>query len=176
MDVCKRLWLPVTLLLVCAFQSAAVGEPADSTGRGKAASAADTTQQLADEEWLKTVWSQIDSLIIEEDFELQETVVAGGVRGAEATDVLLDHYYFKGGQQYSAEQLIEQVVGKLKRQMAQRRRAVNRPKLKYLSAICYDILGEYDKARDYYNQIVEKHAKSGYAIKARQRLVQLKRK
>ena len=176
MDVCKRFWLPTAFLLICAFQSAAVGEPADSTGHGKAASAADTTRQLADEDWLKTVWSQIDSLIIEEDFKLQETVVTGGVRGAEATDVLLDHYYFKGGQQYSTEQMIEQVVGKLERQMSQRRRAVNRPQLRYLTAICYDILGQYDQARGYYTQIVEKHAKSGYAVRARQRLAQLEKR
>lgn len=174
MDIGKRFWLPLAFLLVCILQSAAIGEPANSPGRPKAASAAaDSTRQLADEDWLKTVWGQIDSLIIEEDFELQETVVASGVRGAEITDVLLDQYYFKGGQRYSAAQLIEQVVGKLERQMDQRRRAVNRPKLRYLSAICYDILGQYDQAREYYTQIVEKNPKSGYAAPARQRLEQL---
>jgi len=50
---------------------------------------------------------------------------------------------------------------------------VNRPKLRYLSAICYDMIGEYDQARDYYTQIVEKQPKSGYAVLAQQRLEQL---
>ena len=50
---------------------------------------------------------------------------------------------------------------------------MNRTRLRYLTAICYDILGQYDQARDYYTQIVEKDAKSRYAVQARQRLEQL---
>jgi tetratricopeptide (TPR) repeat protein len=138
-------------------------------------SASSSAVALPDEQWLKTVWSQIDTLIRQEEFDLQETVVAGGVRGEEGEDDLVQHYYFKGGKRYPNQKLIEKVTERLERRLANRRRAGDRARMKYLSAICYDLIGEHEQAREYYARVVDDHAKSGYAARAQERLEQLGR-
>jgi hypothetical protein len=147
--------------------SAVAQEQTDATATSAAQTAA------AEEEWLKTVWSQIDSLVVEQDFELQQTVVTGGVRGVEAQDMLLDHYYFKGGKRYSSQQTLARIIAQLERQLRARRRPVDRAKLRYLTAICSDMVGEYDTARQYYEAVLAHHEDSSYARRSRQRLDQL---
>lgn len=133
-----------------------------------------TAVKAADEEWLKTVWSQIDTLVQQADFPAQATVTAGGVRGAEAEDVLAGkYYYFKGGHYYPNEQLINEVVAALEQKLSQRPKKADAARLKYLAALCYDILGQRDQAMERYRQVTRKHGKSPFATRARARLVQL---
>ena len=177
-------WLLVSALLANPVQSLSADAQVESAGDASIDStsstaildstAADSTLLIADEEWLKKVWSQIDTLIQEEDFELQKTVVTGGVRGAEGEDLLVDqYYYFKGGKYYPNQQLVEQGIEALKKKLSRKPGKKDQARMKYLSALCYDIIGERREARDYYTQVVKKHSKSGYATKARERLEQL---
>ena len=57
--------------------------------------------ELAEPEtdWLDSIWTQVDELTVEKDFELQETVTTSGVRGAEARNAILDKLYYRGGRQ-----------------------------------------------------------------------------
>ena len=58
-----------------------------TTAGAEEAVQADTTKAAAtkdDEEWLNTVWTQVDDMVKKEDLKLQQTVTVAGVRGAEA--------------------------------------------------------------------------------------------
>ena len=57
----------------------------------------ETTEPEMD--WLDSVWTQVDELMVEKDFELQETVTTSGVRGTEARDAALDKLYYRGNRQ-----------------------------------------------------------------------------
>lgn len=176
MDIFKRFsLLAVLLLLGFAPIGPADGEEAKEAARTEPDSATTAGVALPDEQWLKTVWSQVDTLIRQEKFDLQETVISGGVRGEEGEDDLVQYYYFKGGKRYPNQKLIEKVTEKLERRLANRRRAGDRARMKYLSAICYDLIGEREQARKYYARVADDHAKSGYATRARERLEQLGR-
>ena len=48
--------------------------------------AAESADEGLDEEWLNTVWTQVDDMVKQESLELQKTVTVAGVRGAEAED------------------------------------------------------------------------------------------
>jgi hypothetical protein len=155
-------------LMIVVGQAAAQPEVRSDAADSVAAAAA-----AVEEQWLRTIWSQIDSLVVEQDFSLQETVVTGGVRGAEGEDMLMGHYYFKGGERYSAAETLGRITAQLERQLRSRRRPADRAKLKYLSAICSDMIGEYATARKYYKAVAKDHARSQYAARSRQRLQQL---
>jgi len=83
--------LAVLLLVGFAPIRAADGEKASETAQTGVDSSTAVVDVLPDEQWLKTVWSQIDTLIRQEKFDLQETVVAGGVRGEEGEDDLVQY-------------------------------------------------------------------------------------
>ena len=57
----------------------------------------DSEAEMGDEDWLNTVWTQVDDMVKEEEYKLQETVTVAGVRGAEAEDNILAKLYYKGG-------------------------------------------------------------------------------
>ncbi|MBT4501454.1 MAG: hypothetical protein HOC74_27245 [Gemmatimonadetes bacterium] len=176
MNILKRFSLLAVLLPIgLASIRPVAGEEADGAAQAEPDSATAAGVVLPDEQWLKTVWSQIDTLIRQEKFDLQETVVTGGVRGEEGEDDLVQYYYFKGGKRYPNQKLIEKVTERLERRLANRRRAGDRARMKYLSAICYDLIGEREQARKYYARVVDDHAKSGYATRAQERLEQLGR-
>jgi len=157
------------MILALLLGPAAIGSGAVAAEQSPQTQAA-AQRAAAEEEWLKTVWSEIDSVVQQQDYRLQETVTAGGVRGLEAEDALLRHYYYKGGRRYSARETLERVVARLEGQMGSRRRGVDRGKLKYLTALCSDMLGEFDTARRYYEDVVAHYDGTPYAARARQRL------
>jgi len=84
--------------------------------------------------------------------------------------MLRNRYYFKGGKRYSTDETPEQIVKHLKRQLRSRRRSVDRAKLEYLTAICADMLGQYDQARRYYEEVIDRYGDTPFAERARQRL------
>ena len=68
------------ILFAAAFTVATVGAQ-------DAAAPAPATE--GDDDCLNTVWTQVDDMVEEEEFKLQETVTVAGVRGAEAEDNIL---------------------------------------------------------------------------------------
>ena len=55
----------------------------------EAAESTDVAVDGEDDDWLNTVWTQVDDMVQEEEFKLQEVVTVAGVRGAEAEDNIL---------------------------------------------------------------------------------------
>ena len=138
------------------------------------AAAADTTEAAAEgDEWLNTVWSQVDDVVKQEELKLQETVTVAGVRGAEAQDNLLDKLYYKGGKRYPSQDKLNKAIETLKASIAKNPKGNDVPKMKYFVAQCYEKLGKVKEAKDYYAQVARDHAKSKHAARAQERLKEL---
>jgi len=169
MQKVKWFYLPaLVVLLVGATQVAAAEE--------ETSSATDTTQaadQAVDEDWLNTVWTQVDDMVKQESLKLQETVTVAGVRGAEAEDNILDKLYYKGGKRYPSQDKLKKAIDVLKKSIAQNPKTKAVPKQKFFIAQCYEKLGQLAEARTYYTQVTKDHPKSDWATKAQTKLSQL---
>lgn len=130
-------------------------------------------EKAADDEWLNTVWTQVDELVKEKDLELQETVTVAGVRGAEAEDNVLDKLYYKGGKRYPSQDKLKKAIETLKQSIAKNPKSEAVPKQKFFIAQCYEKLGQAEQAKDYYAQVTKGHAKSKWATKSQERLTQM---
>lgn len=170
MDKAKWLYLLVLALLLSAWGRAAVAEEATQP-QPAAPEKSKTTPQ--EEEWLNTVWTQVDELVKQEDFKRQATVTVAGVRGAEAEDNILDKLYYKGGKRYPSQDKLKKAIETLKQSIAQNPKAESVPKQIYFIAQCYEKLGQSDEAKNYYAQVVKEHPKSSWATKSQERLTQL---
>jgi len=126
-----------------------------------------------DEDWLNTVWTQVDELVKEEDYKLQETVTVAGVRGAEAEDNVLDKLYYKGGKRYPSQDKLTKAIETLKQSIAKNPKSEAVPKQKFFIAQCYEKLGQTEQAKDYYTQVTKSHPKSNWAVKSQERLSQM---
>lgn len=131
------------------------------------------SEQAVDEDWLNTVWTQVDDMVKEEEFKLQETVTVAGVRGAEAEDNILDKLYYKGGKRYPSQDKLTKAIETLKKAIEGNPRGEGVPRQRYFIAQCYEKLGQPAKAREYYAQVTREHPQSPWAPKAQERLTQL---
>ena len=131
------------------------------------------TDEALDEEWLNTVWSQIDGVVKQEELKLQKTVTVAGVRGAEAEDNILDKLYYKGGKRYPSQDKLKKAIDTLKQSIAKSPKGEAVPKQKYFIAQCYEKLGQVGEARGYYGQVTKDHPKSSWATRAQERLSQI---
>ena len=123
-----------------------------------------------DDDWLNTVWTQVDDMVEEEEFKLQETVTVAGVRGAEAEDNILGKLYYKGGKRYPSQDKLSKAIDTLKKALAKNPKSSSAPKQKFFIAQCYEKLGKVTDARDYYNQVAKDHPKTPFATKAQNKL------
>ena len=136
------------------------------------------TQALApiedsDEDWLNTMWTQVDDMVKQEEFKLQETVTVAGVRGAEAEDNILTKLYYKGGKRYPSQEKLTKAIDTLKKALAKNPKSPGAPKQKFFIAQCFEKLGKTADARDYYGQLAKNHPQTSYAAKAQNKLSQL---
>ena len=141
--------------------NAGVAQPAAATDEG------------VDEEWLNTIWTQVDDMVKEEEFKLQETVTVAGVRGAEAEDGVLDKLYYKGAKRYPSQDKLRKAIDTLKEAIAKNPKSAGAPKQKFFVAQCYQKLGQKRQARDFYTQVTKDHAKTPWADKATKALAEL---
>ena len=123
-----------------------------------------------DEDWLNTVWTQVDDMVEEEEFKLQETVTVAGVRGAEAEDNILTKLYYKGGKRYPSQDKLTKAIDTLKKALAKNPKSPNAPKQKFFIAQCFEKLGKTTQARDYYGQVAKDHPQTPFAAKAQNKL------
>ena len=123
-----------------------------------------------DEEWLNTVWTQVDDMVKQESLELQKTVTVAGVRGAEAEDSILDKLYYKGAKRYPSQDKLKKAVDSLKQSLGKNPSGPNAAKQKFFIAQCYEKLGQIDSAREYYGQVSADHPESTFAAKAGKRM------
>ena len=119
-----------------------------------------------DDEWLNTVWTQVDDMVKEEEHKLQETVTVAGVRGAEAEDSILDRLYYKGAKRYPSQDKLNKAIETLRKALAENPRGENAPMQKYFIAQCYEKLGRTADARTQYTQVSEDHPNTPWAKKA----------
>lgn len=126
-----------------------------------------------DEDWLNTVWTQVDDMVEEEEFKLQETVTVAGVRGAEAEDNILAKLYYKGGKRYPSQDKLTKAIETLKKALDKNPKSPAAPKQKFFIAQCYEKLGKTANAREYYGQVAEEHPQSTFATKAKSKLSQM---
>ena len=121
---------------------------------------------VVDEEWLNTIWTQVDDLVKVEEHKLQETVTVAGVRGAEAEDVILDKLYYKGAKRYPSQDKLNKAIETLKKAVAEAPKGPNTPMQKYFIAQCYEKLGKVAEAREQYGRVSKEHPQSTWAAKA----------
>ena len=119
-----------------------------------------------DEEWLSTVWTQVDHMVKQESLKDQRTVTVAGVRGAEAEDSILDKLYYKGAKRYPSQDKLRKAVDSLIQALAKAPNGSNAAKQKYFIAQCYEKLGQTDNARDYYGRVSSDHPESTLADRA----------
>ena len=123
-----------------------------------------------DDDWLNTVWTQVDDMVQEEEFQKQEIVTVAGVRGAEAEDNILAKLYYKGGKRYPSQDKLVKAIKTLQEALDKNPKSPNAPKQKFFVAQCYEKLGKADQALDYYSQVTKDHPKSSYATKAQNKI------
>ena len=127
-----------------------------------------------DEDWMNTIWTQVDDMVKQESLQLQKTVTVAGVRGAEAEDQVLDKLYYKGAKRYPSQDKLSKAIDSLKKAVAKSPKGPDVAKQKFFIAQCYEKIGKKAEATDYYGQVTKEHSKSGFAGKARDRLAALK--
>ncbi len=137
------------------------------------AEAADAAGAEGDEDWLNTVWTQVDDMVKEEEFKLQETVTVAGVRGAEAEDNILAKLYYKGGKRAPSQDKLLKAIKTLQDALSKDPKSANAPKQKFFVAQCYEKLGKPAQARDYYSQVAKEFPQSPYAAKAQNKISQM---
>ena len=140
---------------------------------GKTDEAAESTDVAVDgddDDWLNTVWTQVDDMVEREVLQKQEIVTVAGVRGAEAEDNILAKLYYKGGKRYPSQDKLVKAIKTLQEALEKNPKSPNAPKQKFFVAQCYEKLGKVDQARDYYSQVTKDHPKSSYAIKAQNKI------
>jgi len=132
---------------------------------GASTTAVAPAEDALDEEWLNTVWTQVDDMVKQESLELQTTGTVAGVRGAEAEDSILDKLYYKGAKRYPSQDKLRKAVDSLVQALGKAPNGPGAAKQKFFIAQCYEKLGQTDNARDYYGQLASDHPESTFAHK-----------
>jgi len=166
----NRWILALALLALAAVPVMGQESEADNGTKASAQSQTGGEDEAIDEEWLNTIWTQVDDMVKTEEHKLQETVTVAGVRGAEAEDNILGKLYYKGGKRYPSQDKLTKAIDTLKKALAKNPKSPAAPKQKFFIAQCYEKLGKVTDARDYYNQVAKDHPKTPFATKAQNKL------
>ncbi len=167
------LFLLVAVALWAASAATAEEAKAPPAPKAKTTPAEQPKADPKEEDWVNTVWTQVDDMVKSEEFKKQQTVTVAGVRGAEAEDNILDKLYYKGGKRYPSQDKLQKAIETLKDGIAQNPKAESVPKQVYFIAQCYEKLGQMDQAKNYYTQVTKDYAKTPWAPKAQERLTEL---
>jgi len=161
--------LGVMALMVASVSAAETTEAPkpDSTSADSAATAA---QEAVDEQWLNTIWTQVDDMVKQEESKLQETVTVAGVRGAEAEDQILDKLYYRGATRYPSQDKLRKAISTLTQAIESDPDGEDVAMQRYFVAQCYSKLGETSQARQFYTQVTKDHPGTSWATKAQQEM------
>ncbi len=152
----------------------AFAQDGEAKAEAQSAEAGEAAAGEGDEDWLNTVWTQVDDMVKEEEFKLQETVTVAGVRGAEAEDNILAKLYYKGGKRAPSQDKLLKAIKTLQDALSKDPKSPNAPKQKFFVAQCYEKLGKPAQARDYYSQVAKDHPQSPYAAKAQSKISEMR--
>ena len=133
-------------------------------------STANSAKEAVDEQWLNTIWTQVDDMVKQEESKLQETVTVAGVRGAEAEDQILDKLYYKGATRYPSQDKLRKAISTLTQAIESNPEGDDVAMQKYFVAQCYSKLGEVSRAKEFYTQVTKHHAGTAWAKKAQQEM------
>ncbi|MFH1566510.1 MAG: hypothetical protein ABIL09_00815 [Gemmatimonadota bacterium] len=158
-------WFPA--LAVAALMASAAGAQQQAAPADTAAAGA------VDEEWLNTIWTQVDDMVEQQQYKLQDQVTVAGVRGAEAEDQVLDKLYYKGAKRYPSQDKLKKAIETLKEAIARAPRGDDAAMQKYFVAQCYGKLGDTAQATQYYQMVTRDHADTPWAVKAKKELAAL---
>ena len=164
----------LALMVIGLVQSAGAQEEEAAAPAAPAAPEAAKAAEAngGDDDWLNTVWTQVDAAI-ERETEAQNITTVAGVRGAEAEDSILDKLYYKGAKRYPSQNKLQEAIKTLKKSIEKDPKAKDVAKFKFYIGQCYEKLGQMPEAKDFYNQIVKQHSKDPEAAKAQKRLAAL---
>ena len=162
----KWLFLLILAAFVAGSAQAVAAEEKKADAQPTTEAKADTAAKAGDDDWLNTVWTQVDDMVKEEEHKLQETVTVAGVRGAEAEDSILDRLYYKGAKRYPSQDKLSKAIDTLRKALAAAPNSENAPMQKFFIAQCYEKLGRSADARKQYTQVAQDHPNTTWAKKA----------
>jgi TolA-binding protein len=140
-----------------------------------AAVPADTAKVKVSKEFLDR-WKKINDLTKQKrEFQAQKATTVAGVRGAEAEDAVLNQLYFKGGNRYPSRMELKTAIANLQETIKADPKSEGAAEAKYFIAQCYMQLGDKAEAQKYYEDVVQTHAASPLAKKAKEDLEQARK-
>ncbi|NKB66801.1 MAG: tetratricopeptide repeat protein [Candidatus Latescibacteria bacterium] len=162
------IWAIAALLMSMQVRTwAEEGEAATSAVPADSAAASQEEGDWADdEEWLNTVWNQVDNMVDQESLKLQKTVTVAGVRGAEAEDVILKKLYFKGGKRFPSQEKLRNAVAALQQSIEKDPKAKDVPQKLFFIGQCYEKLANKEETAKYYDKLIKEYPGTPFAAKA----------
>lgn len=163
-------------LLVAGLAAAVVASvgPAKAQEK-KEAAPADTSKVKVSKDFLDR-WKKVNDMTKgKREFEAKKATTVAGVRGAEAEDAVLNQLYYKGGNRYPSRMELKTAISNLQEQIKADPKAEGAAEAKYFIAQCYSQLGDNAEAQKYYEDLLQNHAATDFAKRAKEDLEQLKK-
>lgn len=166
----------LALVAIVAFGTATAQEKKAEEKKAPAAAApADTAKVKVSKEFLDR-WKRINDMTKQKrEFQAQKATTVAGVRGAEAEDAVLNQLYYKGGSRYPSRMELKNAISMLQETVKADPKADGAAEAKYFIAQCYLQLGDKDEAQKHYNDVIQNHAATDWAKKAKEDLEQMKK-
>ena len=163
-------------LTVTAFVGPATAQEKKAAAPAAAPAApADTSKVKVSKDFLDR-WKRINDMTKQKrEFEAKKATTVAGVRGAEAEDAVLNQLYYKGGNRYPSRMELKTAISDLQKQVEADPKAAGAAEAKYFIAQCYSQLGDKAGAQKYYEDIIQNHAATDFAKKAKEDLEQMKK-
>lgn len=155
--------------------SAMAQEKKEAAPEKKAVAQADTAKVKVSKDFLDR-WKRINDMTKQKrEFEAKKATTVAGVRGAEAEDAVLNQLYYKGGNRYPSRMELKNAIALLQETVKADPKADGAAEAKYFIAQCYSQLGDKTEAQKYYEDIVQNHASTDFAKRAKDDLEQMKK-
>ncbi|OGG47080.1 MAG: hypothetical protein A3F84_13980 [Candidatus Handelsmanbacteria bacterium RIFCSPLOWO2_12_FULL_64_10] len=166
----------LALVIAVAGMAAAQEKKAEEKKAAPAAAApGDTSKVKVSKEFLDR-WKRINDMTKQKrEFQAQKATTVAGVRGAEAEDAVLNQLYYKGGNRYPSRMELKNAIALLQETIKADPKAEGAAEAKYFIAQCYTQLGDKAEAQKYYDDVIQNHAATDWAKKAKEDLGQAKK-
>ncbi|MFC1555678.1 tol-pal system YbgF family protein [candidate division KSB1 bacterium] len=133
-----------------------------------------TEKKQVSQKFLNT-WKKVGDKTKEiRSFKTEKATTVAGVRGAEAEDEALKYLYFKGGVKYPSRLELKNAIAILEEFVKENPDDETIPESKYFMAQCYFQLGEADKAKVAFQDLIDNHASSDFSAFAKEEIKNIK--
>jgi len=121
-----------------------------------------------------TTWKAVGKLASQKrSFKTEKAVTVAGVRGAEAEDEALKHLYWRGSGTYPSRLELLNAIKILEASIEEDPEAETVPESRYFIAQCYLQLGNVEKAKENFNEIINSFPESEFIEDARNEIKKL---